>query len=666
MNEANTAAEQAPGTAHARFPILFSPLRIGPLTVKNRIVNSAHQPRFAHAGRYTDQLIAYQRERAVGGAAVIVSQATGVTPDYLDLKNVDDRIVDDYHRIVAAIRPFGARYFAELYHPGRQSEYTGFGSEIYYAPSAVPLDAFGRESRIPHELDGTTIKSIIAAFGAAARRCREGGLDGIELHFAHGNLAEQFMSPLTNMRADEWGGSIENRLRFAREVVEAVRVSVGRDLVVGCRLTGAELDEGGLNQLDMMEIAGLMDQWRTLDYFSITMGHYSDLINTVRNMPDMTFKPGLWAEFGRAIKSVVTVPTFLVGRINHPEVAEDLLTRGCCDMVVMARGLVADAYFPEKALRGDVDDIRPCVGAMTCMARHERGLGISCIYNPTVGRELSWGGDLPPAEVRRRVAVVGGGPAGLEFARVAARRGHEVTLLEREHALGGQVRIAMRAPQRQDLGQIGEWLHRQCEKAGVTIRLGTVADAASLRDLSPDVVVIATGALPGCSSAEVAPGAVPVHEAWTVLRNGSDVGHSVLVADEAGNRVGFSVAQQLAEQGHHVTFATTTIYPGSSIDTMSWRVTYARLVELGVAFLPLVKLTAVAEGAVRLRHVYTRSETVVEGVDTVVTAALPRADDRLYRTLLGEFGEVHLIGDAVAPRGIEQAVCDGQELARAI
>jgi hypothetical protein len=414
-----------------------------------------------------------------------------------------------------------------------------------------------------------------------------------------------------------------------------------------------------------MEIAGLMDGWGLLDYFSVTMGHYSDLINTVRNIPDMTFRPGLWADYGKAIKSVVTVPTFLVGRINHPTLAEDLLSEGCCDMVVMARGLIADPYFPVKAFEGHVDDIRPCVGAMTCMARHEHGFGISCIYNPTVGREEAWGGELPRASVARRVAVIGGGPAGLECARVAACRGHQVTLLERERSLGGQLGIAMLAPQRQDLNQITEWLSGQCEKAGVDIRLQTPATPANLSRLAPDLVVVATGAAPGKLSASLSE-AVPVYDAWAVLKDDSGVGNSVLIMDEAGNRVGFSVAQHLAERGHRVVFATTAIYPGSSIDTMSWRVTYARLLELGVSFHTLVTLVAVTGDAARLRHVYTGSETVVEGIDTVIGAALPRAEDTLYRTLLGQFKEVRLIGDAVAPRGVEAAVCDGHEVARAI
>jgi N,N-dimethylglycine/sarcosine dehydrogenase len=648
--------------ADSRFPRLFSPLELGPVTVKNRIVNSAHQTRFAHEGDYTDRLIAYHRERARGGAGVIVSQATGVTADYLDLKNVDGSIVEQYRRVMDAVRPFGARYFVELYHPGRQSEYTGFGAEIYHAPSPVPLQSFGREWRVPHELDGPAIRALIRSFGAAAGRCREGGVDGIELHFAHGNLAEQFMSPVTNRRADEWGGSLENRLRFAREVATAVREAAGTGLAVGCRLTGAVLDPGELTDLDMLEIAGLVDSWGLLDYISVTMGHYSDALNTARNMPDMTFTPGLWARYGKQIKSVVGVPVFLVGRINHPQLAEELLTGGSCDMVVMARALIADAELPLKAAEGRVEDIRPCVGSMNCIRHHDRGQAIACVYNPVAGRELAWGGELEPAAATRRIAVVGAGPAGLECARVARLRGHEVTLLERAAQPGGQVRVAARAPQRAELGEITGWLWRQCEKAGVDIRLGTEATAASLAALSPDAVVVATGSRP--RPLALPADGLPVVDCRRLLEAGGGLAGRVVVVDDSGDRQGLSAAQALAENRCEVHLVTTAVYPGIALDSVGWRMTYQRLVELGVRFHPLSRPARLEGSTLVLEHVYAHTEEVVPGVDALVTALAPQAEDALYRALESVVQERHLIGDAMAPRNIEAAVFEGQEVAR--
>jgi 2,4-dienoyl-CoA reductase-like NADH-dependent reductase (Old Yellow Enzyme family) len=417
-------------TVHQQFPNLFSPLKVGPLTLKNRFVNSAHQSGFAHAGDYTPELYAYQRERARGGAAVILSQATSVIPGYLDLWNVDERIVEQYRNMVKTVGEHGAHYFAELWHPGRLSHYTGIGTDFYEAPSAVPLLVDGIDWRVPHALETDRILAIIEAFRESAARCREGGLSGIELHFAHGNLIEQFISPMTNHREDEWGGSLENRLRFAKEVAMAVREAVGSDLAVGARITGSGLDPGEPSHMDMLEVCGTIDSWKLLDYLSVTMGHYADEINTARNIPNMTFEPGLWGRFGKGVKNVVDIPVFLVGRVNHPRVAEELIANGSCDAVVMARALIADPYFPLKAETGRVTEIRPCVGAMNCVQHLFRDGAIRCIHNPTVSREATLGGELPPASEPRRVVVIGGGPSGLECARVAAVRGHEVTLLE--------------------------------------------------------------------------------------------------------------------------------------------------------------------------------------------------------------------------------------------
>jgi 2,4-dienoyl-CoA reductase-like NADH-dependent reductase (Old Yellow Enzyme family) len=651
--------EQAESTS---FPHLFSPLRIGPITVKNRIVNAPHQTRYAHDGNYTDRVIAYHRERARGGAAVIVSQATSVVPDYLDLRNVDEGIVDQYRRVVEALHPLGAYYFAELHHPGRQGEFTGSGVPVYHAPSEVPFQSFGVEWRVPHELDGGDIRAIVAAFGAAAGRCRAGGVDGIELHFGHGNLPEQFISPRTNLRTDEWGGSIENRLRFAREVLVAVREAVGRELVVGCRLTGGVLDAGDRTELEVLEIAGRIAAWDLLDYISVTMGHYSDALNVARNMPDMTFEPGLWGRQARGIKNVVDLPVFVVGRINHPQVAEDLLSSRSCDMVVMARALIADPYLPAKARAGRVGDIRPCVAAMTCFHHLERGNPIGCIYNPLAGREEAWSDELAPSVRPRSVLVVGGGPGGLECARVAAQRGHQVTLVERETVLGGQVHVAARAPKRAELRQIVEWLARQCEQTGVEIRLGDEATRPLIAEAEPDAVVVATGSTPG--RLPIAADGVPVFDPIEVLRGDAEIGRKVLIADDYGDRQAFDVAHFLAERGHRVELATSLAYPGIAMDSISRRVTYGRLVELGVTFYPLMDVVSAGAGRVTLGHVYAHVERPIDDVDAIVAVRMPRASDGLYRALRADGAEVHLVGDALAPRTIEAAVYDGHRIGR--
>ena len=659
-----TPAEQPPGMAHPRFPRLFSPLQIGPLRVKNRIVNSAHTTNFAHGGVYTEQLIAYHRERARGGAGIIVSQATNVVPEYGELHNADDRIVDGYQRVAAAVHPYGAKYFSELSYPGRQGEYTGPGAEIYFAPSALPTQVYESGWRVPHELEPEQIRAIVAAFAAAARRCLAGGIDGIELHFAHGNLAQQFLSPATNRRQDEWGGSLENRLRFMREVARAVREAVEGRLVVGCRFTGAELDPGGLSQEESLEAARRLDAEGLLDYFSVTMGHYTDQLNTARNMPDLQFPTTLWATYGAAMKEAVRAPVFLVGRITRPELMEGLIASGHCDLVVLARALIADAELPVKAFEGRDEQIRVCVGAQDgCWGRVQRELAMHCVQNPVVGREAEWGGPLQPAAVSKRVVVVGGGPAGLECARVAAERGHRVTLLERRERLGGQVDLAVRAPRRDELGQMIAWLRRECERFGVEFRLGTEATPATLLSLEPEVLVIATGARPGPVDERLRDG-LPVFDAWQVLAGQAEPGRRVVVYDETGLRPGFSVADYLAARGHEVELVTPRIYPGQNIERSGWRMTYQRLLEQGVRFRPLSALVGAADGRLQLQHVYTGAREALEGAEAIVLAGSPRADDGLYHALQGRVSNLHLIGDARSPRGLEEAFYEGQRVGR--
>jgi NADPH-dependent 2,4-dienoyl-CoA reductase/sulfur reductase-like enzyme len=343
-----------------------------------------------------------------------------------------------------------------------------------------------------------------------------------------------------------------------------------------------------------------------------------------------------------------------------------MIAEGACDMVVMARALIADPELPVKAFRGEVEDIRFCVGVQDgCWRRFEAGLGISCAQNPTVGQEAIWGGPPPKAQRARRVVVVGGGPAGLEAARVAALRGHQVTVLERGRRLGGQIRIAERAPQRAELGQIADWLEGQCAKGGVEIRLGVEATPESVLALEPDVAIVATGARPG-RLAEAGSAGLDVVDAWSVLEGQPVAGRQVLVFDELGTRPGFSAAELLAERGCQVELITPLVYPGQGLDGNSWRIAYGRLIDLGVRFQPLTTLSRIGADGVVVRHVFSGREQTLTGLTTVVTASLPVAEDGLHRALRERLAACFLIGDAAAPRGIYEAFYDGQKLAREI
>jgi len=655
-------------TTHPEYPLLFSPLEVGPLTLKNRIVNSPHQTGFANRGTYTDQLVAYHRERARGGAALIMSQATSVTGTFLDLYNVDEEVVPAYKRVAAAVGEFGAHYGAELYHPGAQGDYTGPGADRYVGPSSIPASYLGGRWRVAHALTEPEILAIVDAFAAAAARCRRGGISGIELHFAHGNLVEQFMSPTSNVRTDDWGGSLENRLRLARTIAEAVRSAAGPDVAVGARMTAAGLDHGELDAMDMAEIIGTVGSWELLDYVSLTMGHYSDSMNVARNMPNMSFPPGVWQRYGKQVKSVVDIPVFLVGRINHPRLAEDLLEAGVCDAVAMARALIADPYFPEKAMTGRTADIRPCVAAMNCMDGVEKGRGMRCIHNPRVGHEMEFPEEVEPGAGGKRVVVIGGGPAGLEAARVAATRGHSVRLVERHAKVGGRVLTASKTPGRGELYSIIEWLEQQCRQLGVEIRTDEEATRAVVGDA--DVVVVATGATyPGRPGPRAGLDAAAVEALMSDTRvvgldaalSGDIGGDEAVVYDTLADWQGFNAARMLSERGVHVTYVTPEQYPGSGLELSNWRIEYQALTERGVRFVPVASVVGSEPGRVRVRQGYVQGNEFLLEAPTLVWLGPPLPESALMAELSGVEAALITIGDAFAPRSIEQAILDARE-----
>lgn len=646
------------------YPLLFSPLAVGPIVLKNRIVNAAHATGFAKDGGFTEQLIEYHRTRSRGGAALLVSQATSVSRDYGDLKNVDSTIVPDYQAVSAAARESGAHYSAELYHPGSQGEYSGTGAETHVAPTAQGSTHTGERWRVPHALAEAEILEIVEMFAAAARRCREGLLSGIELHFAHGNLVEQFISPKTNHRTDDWGGALENRLRFAELIARAVRDAAGPGLAVGARVSAAGLGGDEPSQMDMVEAIGTMGTWGCFDYMSLTRGHYADAWSSAQNIPNMTFPTGLLQKYGRQVKNVLDVPVFMVGRINHPRTAEDLLESQSCDAVVMARALIADPYFPEKARTGRSLDIRPCVGAMNCTDSLGRGRGIRCIHNPRVGRELTVPEDVDQGSVSRSILVVGGGPAGLESARVAAHRGHHVTLIERASRLGGQALTASQTPGRGELLGIVEWLEQQTRQAGVQIRVGEPATSQTIAAAQYDAVILATGAIHPVPPAHLHSSATTQDSGETpvkivgldeALTGDIPVGR-IVIYDSLADWPGFNLARRLIERGCDVRYLTPELYPGAALEITNWRLEYQALSERGVRFSPITEVVGTSLKGVIVRRDFRRSTETLHDVETLVWISSPLPDSAMLADLSDSATATIVVGDAYSPRGIEQAI----------
>src|SRR6266566_5304882 len=429
---------------------LFSPITVGRLTLKNRIYSSGHAEAMADGGRPGERLRRYHEAKARGGCALtIFGGSSSVHPSspaaaWKQIANHDDSIIPAYRAIAGAVHDHGCLVFTQLTHLGRRAQADGEEANVLLAPSQIP-ERVHRD--VPHELEVEQIAELVRAFGEAARRCRDGGLDGIEISMAHNHLIDQFWSPLFNQRLDDYGGSLENRLRFAVEVLMEIRRRVGRDFVVGARISGDEFTQGGLTAHDMTAIARRLAASGLVDFLSVIGGGAHTYALQAAAVPNMSFPTAVYVPLAAAIKQAAPALAILhANRIVDPIHADQIVAAGHVDVVGMTRALIADPDLPRKACEGRPDDIRTCVGANEgCIDRIYQGKPVTCVQNPAAGREAELG-QVSKASVAKKVVIVGGGVAGLEAARMAAPRGHRVVLFEKDTQLGGQVLLAARAP----------------------------------------------------------------------------------------------------------------------------------------------------------------------------------------------------------------------------
>jgi mycofactocin system FadH/OYE family oxidoreductase 2 len=651
------------------FRYLFTPIRVGGLTLKNRIFSTGHAESMAEDGKPGPRLRAYHEGKARGGCALtIIGGSTSVHPSspasaWNMPANHDDAIIPAYRAMAEAIHRHGCLVFSQLTHMGRRAQSDNESWHVLLAPSQIP-ERVHRE--IPHELEPEQIAMLVRAFGDAVRRCREGGLDGVELSFAHNHLVDQFWSPIFNRRTDEYGGSFDNRLRFGFEVLREIRRQVGGDYVVGARISGDEFTDGGLTAEDMQEIARRLAASGLVDFLSVIGGAAHTFALQAGAVPNMSYPNAVYVPLAAAIKAAAPeVPIFHATRIVDPVHADQVLADGSIDVVGMTRALIADPEMPRKAREGRLDDVRQCVGANEgCIDRIYQGKPVTCIQNPGAGRESELG-EIPSAATRKRVVVVGGGVGGLETARVAALRGHRVVLFEKGRELGGQVLVAARAPARADYAGIARFLVRQVERQGVDCRLSTEAGVDSILAESPDVVVVATGShahippLPGLDGKHVVLDR-------DVLLGRVEVGDRVVVVDDVHTQQGLSVADYLLARGRRVEVVSRLFYAGQDVGITSIVPLYTRLFAQGVVFTPHTDLVAVEGSTVVIANVYTGEERRIEGVDTVVLSMGARSTDALYRALRGRVPDLHAVGDCVAPRGVHHAILEGTRVARVL
>lgn len=666
---------------------LFKPFTIKGVTFKNRIMSTSHAPGYGKDGKPQERYQAYHEEKAKGGLGLTMfGGVTTVAVDspaneYNQINASDDSVIPFFQQLADRVHKHGAKLMVQLSHIGRKARWDLDPWLPAIAPSAL-REPYHRIH--PKAMEDWDIRRVAKAYAKAAGRAKKGGLDGFEFQCGFQNLMDTFWSPIANQRTDKYGGGLENRTRFVREVIELTREEVGADFLMGVRMSGDELLEGGMTHKDCLDIAEILFKTGQIDFFDVIGGGMYDHWALARSMVTMPVPFTPYLSLASAFKGAFGAPVFHGQRMNEFNAAARAVEEGHCDLVAMTRGHIADPYIAKKLQEGRADDIRECVGTGYCIDRLFAGGEALCIHNAATGRENFMPHIVPRSDSKKTVVVVGAGPGGMEAARVSAERGHKVVLFEREAKTGGQINIAMRGPTREALSGIVRWLDRQVHKLGVDVRLNTEATPEMVRREKPDYVVIATGGEPNIGLFEGKELAVST---WDILTGRVQPGERVIVHDDDGRQPGPSAAEYLLARGAQVELVTPDRHAAYETGQLNSPYHMKALYGKGAVITPDTRIVRISrEGnrlVVLLRNTYADTEEERE-VDQVVAEHGTKARDKVYFDLVPHsrnLGEIDLdgfakgkakpvvnnaggefvlvrVGDAVQSRNIHAAIYD--------
>ena len=647
---------------------LFEPLIIRKKVLKNRIFSTGHMAVMLKEGCPTESMIAYHEAKAKGGAALTIIEAARVHPSGDSgrpaIRAYDPSCISGYKKLTAACHRYDCLVFGQLTHPGREMADLEDGtSPVAYAPSAIPNERF---HVMPRELSEHMIQEIVVGFKISAQNLKKARLDGIEIVASHGYLLGQFLNKNINKRQDRYGGNFENRHRILDEIIDAVKLGSSDDMLIGVRLSGDEKEFRGIDLQETIKIVEKLTQNKKIDYINVTAGTSAGLAGSTHIVPSMRFEAGYTTPLAKAIKGVTNKPVFVAGRINTPQIAEEALLNKAADMCGMTRALISDPQMPQKAESGRLDEITACVGCnQACIGHMLNGKPISCIQSPETGRELTFNKLKPPLK-KRQILIIGGGPAGMKAATVAASRGHEVKLIEASSKLGGQINLAEKLPGRSEFGGITTNLANKLNRQNVEIKLNTKVSADFVMQEAPEVVILATG---GRSFEPIIEGRENAHvvTAWQILEGKANVGSRVAIADWRCDWVGLGLAELLARQGCHVRLACNGMVPGQTVNQYVRDNWLGILHKLKVETLTHLRLHGIDSEDAYFQHTLSGEPVILNNVDTLVTAFGAGSSNTLEKDLKNNFhSKLHVIGDALSPRTVEEAILDGLKTSTAI